>query len=252
MTDTVDKAQDDFKATEAENEAKNEDREPVGPNRRCVVTRAVRPKETMLRFVVGPDDSVVPDLDARLPGRGIWLSPSPNVVETATVKGAFNRGAKRKVSVPADLPERVDRLLEERCIGLLGLARKASQAVTGYEKVKSWLQKDRAGMVIEASDGSEGGRDKLGAEMWGVPVYLALNSDALGRAFARAKAVHVAVERGGLARRLNVDLTRLSRLRGLLRETVPEDRRVSQGDRGRRAPVKGAKRNRDPDPEGVG
>ncbi|MCF8479263.1 MAG: RNA-binding protein [Rhodospirillum sp.] len=248
MTDSDDETRDDLVAQGAV----NQDREPEGPNRRCVVTRAVRPKETMLRFVVGPDDLVVPDLDGRLPGRGIWLSPSPNVVETAIAKGAFNRGAKRKVSVPEDLPGRVDHLLEERCVGLIGLARKAGQAVTGYEKVKSWLQKGRAGLVIEASDGSEAGRSKLGTEMWEVPVYLALDSDALGRAFARAKAVHAAIEPGGLTKRLHVDLTRLSRLRGLLREAPVDTRKGPATGRNQRAAATGGKRHRDPAPEGDG
>jgi predicted RNA-binding protein YlxR (DUF448 family) len=209
------------------------DQDPPGPNRRCVVTRAVRHRETMLRFVVAPDGGIVPDLDGRLPGRGIWLSPAPDVVETATAKGAFARGAKQKVVVPDDLPQRVDRLLEDRCVGLLGLARKAGQAVAGFEKVKSWLQKGRAGLILEASDGSEGGRDKLGAEHWDVPVRLALDSDALGRAFARTKAVHVAVEPGGLAKRLDADLARLARLRGLLADDI------DPSTRGRRPRSKG-------------
>ncbi|MBK1664676.1 hypothetical protein CKO38_13060 [Rhodospirillum rubrum] len=193
-----------------------DDREPDGPNRRCILSRAVRRRDAMLRFVVAPDGLVVPDLDARLPGRGLWLSPGRDVVETAAAKGVFARAAKRAVVLPPDLAERVDRLLEERCIDLVGLARKAGQAVAGFEKVKSWVHTGRAGMVLEAWDGSEGGRAKLGAETWGMPVFRAMDRLALGRAFAREQAVHAAVEPGGLARRLEADLIRLARLRGRL------------------------------------
>ena len=48
--------------------------EPKGPLRRCLVTREVRPKPELLRFVVGPDQTLVFDPAERLPGRGLWLT----------------------------------------------------------------------------------------------------------------------------------------------------------------------------------
>ncbi|GEO82842.1 RNA-binding protein [Pararhodospirillum oryzae] len=193
-----------------------DDREPDGPTRRCILTRAVRPREVMVRFVVAPDGVVIPDLDATLPGRGFWLSPGRDVVETATAKGSFARAARRAVSVPPDLAARVDHLLEERCVGLIGLARKAGQAVCGFEKVKALVASQRAAVVLDAWDGADDGRQKLEsiAVTRGVPVFRALDRATLGRAFARSDAVHVALGPGGLARRLEADLIRLGRLRG--------------------------------------
>jgi uncharacterized protein len=49
--------------------------------RRCVVTRERLPKEQMFRFVVSPDRALIPDLAGKLPGRGIWLSASRDVIE---------------------------------------------------------------------------------------------------------------------------------------------------------------------------
>lgn len=40
----------------------------------------------MIRFVVGPDRQIVPDLAAKLPGRGIWLSASKDVLELADAR----------------------------------------------------------------------------------------------------------------------------------------------------------------------
>ena len=40
----------------------------AGPDRLCIATRQVRSIDEMLRFVVGPDGSVVPDIKRRLPG----------------------------------------------------------------------------------------------------------------------------------------------------------------------------------------
>ncbi|MBX9634346.1 MAG: DUF448 domain-containing protein, partial [Magnetospirillum sp.] len=108
--------------------------EPVtGPNRRCIATATVRPKGELLRFVVSPDGEVVPDLERRLPGRGIWLSARRDVVNTAVTKRLFAKAARRAVVVPQDLADRVEALLLRRCLDVLGLARRAGHAVCGFE-----------------------------------------------------------------------------------------------------------------------
>src|SRR5207302_7221214 len=49
--------------------------------RRCIVTGEVRDRGSLLRFVVGPDGAIVPDVAARLPGRGLWLTARRDIVE---------------------------------------------------------------------------------------------------------------------------------------------------------------------------
>src|SRR5437870_12059149 len=62
-----------IKAIEAEVMEEADD-EALGESlRRCVVTRAVLPKAALVRFVVGPTGEIVPDVAARLPGRGLWV-----------------------------------------------------------------------------------------------------------------------------------------------------------------------------------
>ena len=90
-----------------------------GPLRRCIVTGAVGPKEGMIRFVVGPDRTPVPDLEGRLPGRGMWLSASRDVVNTAVAKSSFSKAARQKLDVPADLADRLETLLRRRCLVLV-------------------------------------------------------------------------------------------------------------------------------------
>ena len=58
-----------------------------GPERRCIVTRATGPKEGLIRFVLGPDDEVVPDLAGKLPGRGIWVAPTPRPLRRRWPRG---------------------------------------------------------------------------------------------------------------------------------------------------------------------
>ena len=42
--------------------------------RMCIVTREVMDEDALIRFVRGPDGQAVPDLQRKLPGRGVWVS----------------------------------------------------------------------------------------------------------------------------------------------------------------------------------
>ena len=77
--------------------AKNDDVE-----RKCIVSGEVTPKQGLIRFVVGPDDRVYPDVLGKLPGRGIYVTADRAMLEEAS-KGQFSRSAKKAVSVPDDL-----------------------------------------------------------------------------------------------------------------------------------------------------
>lgn len=168
----------------------------------------------MIRFVVAPDRTLVPDLAARLPGRGIWLSASGDVLETARAQGglgrAFARAARGPVIVPPDLPAVLEAALVRRIGELLGLARRAGQAVAGFDKAREWLRTGRGRLILQASDGSAAERARFlaGAEDSAIaldPVPAAV----LGRAFGRDHVVHVAIAPGKLGERLAVEAGRL-------------------------------------------
>jgi predicted RNA-binding protein YlxR (DUF448 family) len=169
----------------------------------------------MLRFVLGPDRQVVPDLAARLPGRGMWLSARADVIETARAKGAFARAARGPVIFPPDLQEVLRAGLERRIADHLGLARRAGQAVAGFAKVRAWLTQGCVAGLVEAADGSEAERSRLlGGAGAGVWVAWPLAAAALGCVFGRDGAVHVAVARGRLAEALLVEIERLAGVTG--------------------------------------
>ena len=186
------------------------DEEPeTGPLRRCVVTRERDYRARMIRFVVSPDRVVTPDLLAKLPGRGIWLSARRDVLVTARSKGAFARAARGQVTVPADLLEVVQAGLSRRVVELLGLARRAGQAVAGFQKSREWLQSRRVGIVIQAWDGSSDERSRLMSGVRDVPAAAPLSAQALGVVFGRDHVVHAAVAQGRLAEALGIEITRL-------------------------------------------
>ena len=191
-----------------------EDEPESGPLRRCAVTRERDHRGRMVRFVVSPDRVVVPDLLAKLPGRGIWLSARRDVLEIARTRGAFARAARGTVTVPADLVELVQSGLALRITELLGLARRAGQAVCGFQKAREWLVAGRAGLVVQAADGSRDERMRFLSGAKDVGAVAPLPGAALGAVFGRDHVVHVVVAQGRLAEALGIETHRLSGIAG--------------------------------------
>jgi uncharacterized protein len=167
----------------------------------------------MLRFVVGPDGAIVPDIEARLPGRGLWLLARRDIVDRATAKRAFRRAARRPVTVPEGLADRVEALLARRCCDTLGLARRAGLAVAGFVRASEAVRRGDAALLFLAADGSAAGRERLAGLARDIASATALDAVELGGAFARDRAVFVAVEPGPLCSRLRLELGRLAGFR---------------------------------------
>jgi len=184
-----------------------------GPLRRCIVTRESLPKEAMIRFVLDPARTLVPDLAGRLPGRGMWLSARADVLERATQRGAFARAARGTVHLPPDLRAQIEDGLRRRVRDLIGFARRGGQAVCGREAVREWLRAGRVGLLVEASDGSPAERARLlgGRQL---PVVAPLPAEALGGVFGRDHAVHVAIAPGRLADAIAAEVARLAGIAG--------------------------------------
>lgn len=192
-----------------------------GPLRRCIASATVGPKGGMIRFVIAPDGTVVPDLEETLPGRGLWVTADRAALAKAMGKSVFAKAARRAVTVPPDLAERLDRLLERRCLNALGLARRAGYVLAGYEKVREALRGNQVGrsgpppaLLVEARDGSLDQRGKVTALAPNLPVIALFASADLAAALGRDHAVHAVVAQGRLAKSLARDAARLSGLRG--------------------------------------
>lgn len=194
---------------------------PDEPERRCIVSGETQPRAGLVRFVVAPDGTVVPDVLGKLPGRGIWVSADRAAIETAARKGLFARAARAKVTVPEGLADEVERQLARRVVDLVSLARKAGLAVAGFEKVKGWLADGRVKVLLQASDGSTRGKSKLWTPQ-GARFFGDLTSRELGLAFGRQSVIHGALSAGGLTTRVIEDA---ARLRGLRSKDGAESRR---------------------------
>ena len=188
---------------------------PAGPMRTCIVTGVEGAPETMIRFVVGPEGEVVPDLARRLPGRGMWVQAERAALERAVEKKLFSRAARAPVKAAADLVDRVERLLLDRVLGDLGGARRAGRAVAGFVKVEQMIGRHQAGLLVVAEDADGDGLQKLRAT--GLPLERLADAAALGGIFGREQAVYVAIARddagGAFIERISVGAARWRRFR---------------------------------------
>lgn len=184
------------------------------PERKCIATGESQPKAGLIRFCLGPDGQIVPDILGKLPGRGIYVSADRAVLDKAVKKNLFTRAARQPVKVPEGLADLVETLVLQRTIEMLSMARKAGDAVTGYEKVKDWLVKGTAATLIQASDGSERGKTKLHAPDGANGFVGCLSAGEIGLAFGRERAIHAALAAGGLRSRVVEEAAKLAGLRG--------------------------------------
>lgn len=184
-----------------------------GRTRRCLASGEIRPRETLVRFVVSPDGALVADIDGVLPGRGFWVGAERELIERAVKRQLFAKAARAAGQAPprvdADLASKVESGLARRCIEAIGLARRAGEAACGHDKVAEWIAGGRVGLLLEASDGAAQGRAALRARAAGVPVMDTLRAVELAQAFGREHVVHGALAPGALARRLAATARRL-------------------------------------------
>ncbi len=177
--------------------------------RKCIVSGEVCAIDELIRFVVGPEAKIYPDLGQKLPGRGIWVMADRASIEKAVSKGLFSRGAKMKVSADPALADQVESLMRQRLLQAVSMARKTGRALCGLEKVKAALVSGEADVLLQASDGSERGKTALRPPNGEESRIEALSGDELGLAFGRDNVIHAAILSGGFTDRVLFEAKRL-------------------------------------------
>jgi predicted RNA-binding protein YlxR (DUF448 family) len=195
--------------------------------RMCAVTRAVRPIDELIRFVVAPSGEVIADLKRKLPGRGLWISATHKAVAEAIRRNQFGKGFKRDVRVAPTLAADTENLLIRSAIEALAMAAKAGQVVSGFTRVEGALQQHQAVALIHAADGAADGIRKLDAilrqntakpeESREIPVIDVLTSEQLDLALGRSNVIHAALLAGSAGK------TFLSRSQILVRYRMADD-----------------------------
>jgi uncharacterized protein len=177
----------------------------------CIVTRNEGTDDTLIRFARAPDGTVVPDLAAKLPGRGVWVTCSAKILADAVKRQAFARGFEAECVVPEGLSALVVQLLRKQTVAHLALARKAGAAVQGFTKVEEALRKSRIRVLFHTVGAGSDGVAKLDRlKQPETVVCHSLLADEMDLAFGRPNVIHAAVTASGLADRLVVHLQRMT------------------------------------------
>lgn len=190
------------------------------PERRCILTFDTLPAEMLVRLVQDPQGNLVPDVAAKLPGRGVWVKADGVAIRDAIENGRFIKAVSRslkaslpKGAVPSDLVETITRLLQKRCLDRLGLEQRAGNLITGFDKIGAALTKKGTGvpaLVFAASDGAEDGRRKVRSAVGrDIPVVDLFSRDDLSLALGRDNVVHVLLFASGGTDKLKADVGRL-------------------------------------------
>ncbi len=177
-----------------------------GTERLCALTRAVKPVDELIRFVVGPD-GVVPDLKRKLPGRGLWITGEKAALKDAVTRNVFARGFKRELRVTPELVEQTERLLVRGALDALAIAGKAGLVTAGFAKVEAAIARDAIVGLIHATDARTDGVAKLSGALrrrgdatpvdaTPVTVIKAFTTAQLDLALGRSNVVHAALLAG--------------------------------------------------------
>lgn len=178
--------------------------------RRCLVSGVPRSREELIRFVLGPENMVYPDVFEKLGGRGVWISCNQNILGLAISKRLFNKGFGQSVNVPENLLQMVENSLKKRALDLLGLANKSGLIEFGFDKIKDAATKEEMLLLIEANDGSSAESKRLQGYLPNTPVLSLFSREQLGFEIGREACVHIAVKKSKMTLTLQKEWMRLN------------------------------------------
>lgn len=156
----------------------------ANPQRSCLACREVKDKGSLLRFVLAPDRTLVPDLQQKLPGRGVYTCMKGSCLKLAAKKKQFSRGFQGEVlgAEGESLARQVSEKLEERIASYLSLANKGGKIASGSDQVLDKLKKGGVGLLFIATDISVdiGEKFRAVAKLKGVPCVTLFSKERLG------------------------------------------------------------------------
>ncbi len=189
--------------------------------RHCVVTRTVKPIDELIRFVVGPDGTLVPDAKGKLPGRGVWVTATRADLAEGIKRKVFARAFRREVTLPPDLLAVTEGLLERTALDALAMAGKARCVVVGFAKVEAALRERPVTALLQAADAAADGVRKLDAALGRritaggeqIPVIDMFSGVQLDLALGRSNVIHAALVTGPESATFLARSLRLARFR---------------------------------------
>lgn len=219
------------------------------PERRCILSGVVAPRDALVRLAISPDGDVLPDPLARAPGRGAWLGVTRGELEAAIgadgrggrLRGALARAFKgAPLRVPDDLADRIEQALTKTFLDRLGLEMRAGHLILGSDRIAEQARGGALELLLHAADARDDGTRKLD-QAWRVGrdaegtgergICLPLDRTALSVALGRENVVHLALADRKAALRVLAALQRLLHFLeaegGLANDGRPDDRQAA-------------------------
>ncbi len=172
-------------------------REPI--ERKCIVEGICKPTTELLRFVE-LNNELLPDFNKKLPGKGMYVSCNRLSVIKALEKKIFHKVSRHNLKIAENFIDIVENLIKDKALASLNLARKAGVLVTGFEKVKEVIQKNKVDFIIEARDAGQDGKEKMAFLAKNLEKFNLFSIDELDRALNKENTVHVAVLKSDMSR----------------------------------------------------
>ena len=178
--------------------------------RKCIASGKVLKKQHLLRFVALPNNTIVPDFKKRLPGKGIYVSVSKNMLHKALANNLFSKALKQKLKPIENLEQMVEEILRTSSLQAISLARKAGFMISGLDKVSDAIKKNRVEFLLEASDAGAYGTEKISRLAGDTPIYRLFTTEELDKALDKTNTVHCAFLKSAMSNAVSREFDRLN------------------------------------------
>lgn len=183
------------------------------PQRSCLGCRQSRDRDALIRFVLSPQGELVPDIEAKLPGRGAYTCVSAPCLQAALRQRQFSRAFKREVvtQTPDEMTGQVSGIMQRRILGYIGLANKGGQVVSGGSLVSDAIRGGhKPGLILIATDVSEaiGEKIELLAAVHHIACLRIMKKEDFGAILGKAPRSALAIRAGGFVAQLKYEIER--------------------------------------------
>jgi predicted RNA-binding protein YlxR (DUF448 family) len=177
--------------------------------RKCIVSGEVMEKEQLIRFVNSPDNIIIPDFKNRLGGKGVWVEAKKSILAKAIEKNSFAKALKTKIKVDKTLLEMVEKAYLKKGLDYISFAKKAGVLITGFEKVKEIIIKDKILFLIEAKDSDGDGKSKMLKIASKLPIFELYKTEELDKALNKINTVHIAIRKSEMGNSVYKELNKI-------------------------------------------
>lgn len=160
--------------------------------RKCILEGVVKKTDELLRFVM-IDNTLLPDFNKKLPGKGIYITNNQLSLKTAIEKKLFQKVTRHCLNIDNNLIEIVENLLKKQALNSINIARKAGSLVSGFEKVKEAIKKNNVEFIIQASNAGQDGKEKIAFLAKSIEIFNLFSIDELDITLNKENTVHIAI-----------------------------------------------------------